>query len=197
MRIISTLLLVITLTFTSCFVSSPQIYNIEKEYDVVKDTKREKVTMYHYKSLERGTPFFSTTQTFLVQTDSTNTKTVRIWEKFKVSNESYELKKEVYFIFDQNDIVKAPIDDFRKRIKSDIDENTETIMDADSNEVTVTTGYNINTNKLYFIEYTQDDALLKKILNARTFDIRYYCGPHMITVRTEGDKLRQLQSFLR
>lgn len=165
------------------------------ENDIVKSTKRIKKNFYFNDALEKNSPLLSIKKTVLKEIKENQDTSFTVYDFINLSQNSFPLEDDIYLIMDE-EIFPLKIAYKECLNRSEIVEETESILTADSTNVTVTTGYSNQTYKRIKIKYALPVEATYKILDCEKLLFRYYSEPSMISVKLNNRQLRKLKQII-
>lgn len=151
------------------------------ENDIVYSTKRSELK-YYVREKDRRSPLFSLSQTLIKETNSANETTYKAYDVLYLTSSAFKLDNKVFFIID-NEAYPMALDRVELENTRNVSENTSSVSTSDSTSVSVVTGYSENNEKITRFNYKIPPEIIEKIKGAGKFQIRYYSGPNMITVK--------------
>lgn len=80
--------------------------------------------------------------------------------------------------------------------RTSISEDTETILTADSTEITVVTGYTQYYRRIVKLRYELNQEIVERIEDSYEVNLRYYVGPRMITIKLGRKNLKMLKKLM-
>lgn len=150
---------------------------------------------YYVKDRNRRSPLYDFHQTIIKEIKNNNETTYKAFDVLTLSASSFKLDEKVFLIINNEvfsmDIEKIEFDN----IKS-VSENTTDISTSDSTSVSVVTGYSENNSKIVKFTYKIPDEVISKIKNSNQLLIRYYSGPHIITVKPKPLSFIKIQQLI-
>ncbi len=165
------------------------------ENDIVKSTKRIKKNFYFNDALERNSPLLSMKKTVLKEIKENQDTIYMVYDFINLSQNSFPLEDDIYLIMDEK-IFPLKVEYRESENRSEIVEKTESILTADSTNVTVTTGYSNQTYKRIKIKYVLPINVTHKILETKDLLFRYYSEPNMISVKFNNRQLQKLKQII-
>jgi len=167
---------------------------IHKEKDEIKNTTRFQQDFYFLQVKEFDTPLNSL-QMQVFKEQSANGSSVTVYDELNLGINSQEPEKNVYFIFDEG-YEKITIKNMESHYQQSLSENRKDILTKDSTKVSVVTGYSQNSWKTVQCEYALTPEVIDQIERSGTLKVRYYVGPHMLTIPFSKSKLKKLKKLL-
>lgn len=181
----------IALSINACFVTN-KIYS---ENDVVYSTKRFELQYYAGKPWDRRSPLYYLEQFIVKEINSENEVSYNIYDILHLSGSSFELDEKVIYIID-NEPFHMIIDEIELDNSRRISEDRKDILRSDSVNVSVITGYSVSNSKIIKFTYKLPDLIIDKIRQSKSFSIRYYSGPSMITVTPKRKSIVKIKKLI-
>jgi hypothetical protein len=167
---------------------------IYTENDVVYSTKRFELK-YYVRDNDRKSPLIYFYQSIVkVQTPGKETS-YSAWDILTLTNSSFTPDAKVFYIID-NEVFPMKVDRMELENTKDISEEFSSLSTSDSTSVSVVTGYSENNLKKTRFNYTIPPEIMDKIKGSEQFIIRYYAGPHMITVKPKTRSLQKIKQLV-
>ena len=187
-------LLLIILFMSSC----KYIFNYPR---VIKRTDEVKnIKTIHFKNTyyprERRSPLHKVSKHFYKEIRPNGTSTFFVYDVLELKLSASIISDTVYLITD-DEIFPIKIQKQKIYTRTERTENTSTILDADSTEHTVVTGYDVQNWQIEKIKYQLHTPEIEAIKNARKVKFRYYSEPDMITVCIKDLYLIKLKQLIK
>lgn len=189
--------LILILVVSSCV--SPYFLNTQsfsQSYDHIKSANRIKNTFHYVRCMEYYSSFYSLKQTFVKELSSKDaTVKFQVYDIISMNTDVHSLEDQVYLkVGDETFSVR--IENQESDIITEIEEEKDQILTADSTKVSVVKGYQTHKKKQFKISYQLNAEIMDKILLQEEVLFRYYFGPDMVTIRVKGRNLFRLQKMI-
>lgn len=178
---------------TSCF-STKSIY---KKKDYLNGN-----TIYSYSYFARKVELFepssiaSVFQTINKIITSDGKSTYRVFDDMNVNVHSLDLKKQIIYVIDDKPYT-IPIDSMIIRNYNRLNEQRSTMLNKDSIEVSVVTGYSIEPKKMIQFIYTLPNDVVAKIEQSKHFFFYYQSEKYITNFRPTHKRFRKLKRLIR
>ena len=180
----------ITLLFVRCTLST----TISSQYDEVLNTERQRYDAVFSKNEIREQEY-SQTVSIVKERNSNGEFVYTMYDVITMPYGSFELSDKMYIVIDKK-VIEMNNTTLENGVFTKLNENTSSIMKADSSKVDVVTGYSEQHLKTYKMTRILDNEIIERILEANDVYLRYYAGPNLITSEIKSYKLGALKRMI-
>jgi hypothetical protein len=163
------------------------------ENDVVYSTKRFELK-YYVRDKDRKSPLIYFNQSIVKILTPSQATSCSAWDILTLSSSSFKLDAKVFYIID-NEVFPMKVDRMELENTRNISEDSSSLSTSDSTSVSVVTGYSENNLKITRFNYIIHPEIMDKIKGSEQFMIRYYAGPHMVTVKPKNKSLQKIKQL--
>lgn len=180
----------IALLFVRCSLST----TISSQHDEVLNTERQRYDAVFSKNEIREQEY-SQTVSIVKERNSNGEFVYTMYDVITMPYGSFELSDKMYIVIDKK-VVEMNNTTLENGVFTKLNENTSSIMKADSSKVDVVTGYSEQHLKTYKMTRILDNEIIERILEANDVYLRYYAGPNLITSEIKSYKLGALKRMI-
>ncbi|MBN2766318.1 MAG: hypothetical protein JXR27_08095 [Paludibacteraceae bacterium] len=180
----------ITLLFVRCTLST----YISSQYDDVLNIERHRYDATFNKN-ERNEQTYSQNISILKERNNNGEMIYTMYDIISLPYESFNLSDKMYIVIDKK-VIELNNKTLENGVFTKFDEETSSIMKADSSKVDVVTGYSEQHLKTYKMTRILDSEIIERISGAKDVYLRYYAGPNLITSEIKSYKLGALKRMI-
>ncbi len=165
------------------------------ENDIVKSSRRIRKEYYYNRPIERRTNLNFVKQTILKEISDSSGISYTFFDVLSLTSDAYNPEDKVFLIID-NEIIPISVQLNESIMIDEIKKEEGSILTSDSTEMTVITGYTPLHNKIIKLRYSVPPDIMNKIVSCTILQFRYYSGPHKITIKLKGNRLKKLKKIV-
>ena len=180
----------ITMLFVRCTLST----TISSQYDDVLNIERHRYDATFIKN-ERNEQTYSQNISIVKERNNNGEMIYTMYDIISLPYESFNLSDKMYIVIDKK-VIELNNKTLENGVFTKFDEETSSIMKADSSKVDVVTGYSERHLKTYKMTRILDSEIIERISGAKDVYLRYYAGPNLITSEIKSYKLGALKRMI-
>lgn len=150
----------------------------------------------HLKDNRKYEPYYRQTLTFVKESTHKNTVSYVLYDAIKLLESSFDIDTEKMYLIVDNEVFPMTNSYEKQYNNRSIHKNTQEVMQADSTKISVVTGYDEVTKKVYQMTHSLSSEMIRCIENARIVILRYSAGPDLINSEIEGRDLKHLKQLI-